>query len=166
MIAKGQLSPNMDAKISAVNGVKSIWVGQNGLLSTPDVSTVMHERVGADVYVLIIIMVERVMDMGLRILLLARVLAVRGKKFCVFKGINYAKLANFSPILRLYSSFIPLVIYSVLGSLRHLAVGPVSIASLVMGTMLNEAVPYAQDYVLYFKLAFDATLLQPSFNRL
>nr|GFA49156.1 probable sulfate transporter 3.4 [Tanacetum cinerariifolium] len=75
------------------------------------------------------------------------------------KGINYAKLANFSPILRL-------LIYSILGSLRHLSVRPVSIASLVMGTMLNEAVPYAQDPVLYFKPAFDATLLQPSFNRL
>nr|GEW23120.1 probable sulfate transporter 3.4 [Tanacetum cinerariifolium] len=82
------------------------------------------------------------------------------------EGINYAKLANFSPILRLYLSFVPLVIYFVLGSLRHLAVGPVSIASLVMGEMLNEAVPYAQDPVLYFKLAFDATLLQPSFNRI
>ncbi|GJW35020.1 RNA-directed DNA polymerase, eukaryota [Tanacetum coccineum] len=58
------------------------------------------------------------------------------------------------------SSFVPPVIYSVLGSLRHLAVGPVSIASLVMGTMLNEAVSYAQDPVLYFKLAFDATLCE------
>ncbi|GKC17099.1 probable sulfate transporter 3.4 [Tanacetum coccineum] len=47
------------------------------------------------------------------------------------------------------SSFVPPVIYSVLGSLRHLAVGPVSIASLVMGTMLNEAVSYAQDPVLF-----------------
>nr|GEV65391.1 retrovirus-related Pol polyprotein from transposon TNT 1-94 [Tanacetum cinerariifolium] len=45
MIAKGQLSLNMDANISAVNGVKSVWIGQNGLLSTPDVSTVVHERV-------------------------------------------------------------------------------------------------------------------------
>ncbi|CAK9174629.1 unnamed protein product [Ilex paraguariensis] len=54
------------------------------------------------------------------------------------QGISYAKLANLPPIIGLYSSFVPPLIYSVLGSSRHLAVGPVSIASLVMGTMLSE----------------------------
>ncbi|KAI3671561.1 hypothetical protein L1987_87300 [Smallanthus sonchifolius] len=60
------------------------------------------------------------------------------------QGISYAKLANLPPIIGLYSSFVPPLIYSVLGSSKHLAVGPVSIASLVMGTMLTEAVPYNQ----------------------
>ncbi|KAK0596490.1 hypothetical protein LWI29_016231 [Acer saccharum] len=55
------------------------------------------------------------------------------------QGISYAKLANLPPIVGLYSSFVPPLIYSVLGSSRHLAVGPVSIASLVMGSMLGEA---------------------------
>lgn len=35
-------------KMSAANGVKCIWVGQNGLLSTPAVSAVIRERVGKD----------------------------------------------------------------------------------------------------------------------
>ncbi|KAK9689384.1 hypothetical protein RND81_09G056200 [Saponaria officinalis] len=35
-------------KMSAANGVKRIWVGQNGLLSTPAVSGVIRERVGKD----------------------------------------------------------------------------------------------------------------------
>ncbi|XP_060669534.1 phosphoglucomutase, cytoplasmic [Ziziphus jujuba] len=35
-------------KMSAANGVRRIWVGQNGLLSTPAVSAVIRERVGAD----------------------------------------------------------------------------------------------------------------------
>ncbi|KAL9229296.1 hypothetical protein vseg_004780 [Gypsophila vaccaria] len=35
-------------KMSAANGVKRIWVGQNGLLSTPAVSAVIRERVGKD----------------------------------------------------------------------------------------------------------------------
>ncbi|GMP59264.1 hypothetical protein CsSME_00022613 [Camellia sinensis var. sinensis] len=35
-------------KMSAANGVKRVWVGQNGLLSTPAVSAVVRERVGAD----------------------------------------------------------------------------------------------------------------------
>ncbi|XP_050373685.1 phosphoglucomutase, cytoplasmic [Argentina anserina] len=35
-------------KMAAGNGVKSVWVGQNGLLSTPAVSAVVRERVGVD----------------------------------------------------------------------------------------------------------------------
>lgn len=35
--------------MSAANGVRRVWVGQNGLLSTPAVSAVIRERVGADV---------------------------------------------------------------------------------------------------------------------
>lgn len=35
--------------MAAGNGVRSVWVGQNGLLSTPAVSAVVRERVGADV---------------------------------------------------------------------------------------------------------------------
>ncbi|KAI8020971.1 Phosphoglucomutase, cytoplasmic [Camellia lanceoleosa] len=35
-------------KMSAANGVRRVWVGQNGLLSTPAVSAVMRERLGAD----------------------------------------------------------------------------------------------------------------------
>lgn len=35
--------------MAAANGVRRIWVGQNGLLSTPAVSAVIRERVGVDV---------------------------------------------------------------------------------------------------------------------
>ncbi|CAI9278484.1 unnamed protein product [Lactuca saligna] len=35
-------------KMAAANGARRIWVGQNGLLSTPAVSAVVRERVGAD----------------------------------------------------------------------------------------------------------------------
>ncbi|XP_031102860.1 probable sulfate transporter 3.4 [Ipomoea triloba] len=81
------------------------------------------------------------------------------------QGISYAKLANLPPIIGLYSSFVPPLIYSVLGSSRHLAVGPVSIASLVMGTMLSEAdVPYAQHPTLYLQLAFTATFVAGIFQ--
>lgn len=38
--------------MAAANGVRRIWVGQNGLLSTPAVSCVIRERVGADVSLL------------------------------------------------------------------------------------------------------------------
>ncbi|EYU24685.1 hypothetical protein MIMGU_mgv1a002778mg [Erythranthe guttata] len=80
------------------------------------------------------------------------------------QGISYAKLANLPPIIGLYSSFVPPLIYSVLGSSRHLAVGPVSIASLVMGTMLSEAVSYTKEPDLYLKLAFTATFFAGIFQ--
>ncbi|XP_057817992.1 phosphoglucomutase, cytoplasmic [Cryptomeria japonica] len=35
-------------KMAAANGVRRIWIGQNGLLSTPAVSAVIRDRVGAD----------------------------------------------------------------------------------------------------------------------
>lgn len=36
-------------KMAAANGVRRVWIGQNGLLSTPAVSAVIRERVGSDV---------------------------------------------------------------------------------------------------------------------
>ncbi|KAK6148875.1 hypothetical protein DH2020_016400 [Rehmannia glutinosa] len=69
------------------------------------------------------------------------------------QGISYAKLANLPPIIGLF-----------LGSSRHLAVGPVSIASLVMGTMLNENVSYTDEPILYLKLAFTATFFAGLFQ--
>ncbi|KAA8532541.1 hypothetical protein F0562_032643 [Nyssa sinensis] len=35
-------------KMAAANGVRRVWVGQNGLLSTPAVSAVIRERIGSD----------------------------------------------------------------------------------------------------------------------
>lgn len=62
------------------------------------------------------------------------------------------------------SSFVPPLIYSMLGSSRHLGVGPVSIASLVMGSMLSETVTYAQNPTLYLQLAFTATFFAGLFQ--
>lgn len=80
------------------------------------------------------------------------------------QGISYAKLAKLPPIIGLYSSFVPPIIYSVLGSSRHLGVGPVSIASLVMGAMLSEFVSPVDESVLYLKLAFTSTLFAGLFQ--
>ncbi|XP_010545727.1 PREDICTED: probable sulfate transporter 3.4 [Tarenaya hassleriana] len=80
------------------------------------------------------------------------------------QGISYAKLANLPPIIGLYSSFVPPIIYSVLGSSRHLAVGPVSIASLVMGSMLSASVSPSNDQILYLKLAFTSTFFAGLFQ--
>ncbi|XP_076947301.1 putative sulfate transporter 3.3 [Bidens hawaiensis] len=73
------------------------------------------------------------------------------------QGISYAKLANLPPIIGLYSSFVPPLVYAVLGSSKDLAVGPVSIASLLMGSMLRQEVSPTQDPLLFLQLAFTST---------
>lgn len=62
------------------------------------------------------------------------------------------------------SSFVPPLIYSLLGSSRDLAVGPVSIASLVMGSMLHEAVSPDEQPILYLQLAFTSTFFAGVFQ--
>ncbi|KAM0986715.1 hypothetical protein ACFX2I_010906 [Malus domestica] len=73
------------------------------------------------------------------------------------QGISYAKLANLPPIVGLYSSFVPPLLYAVFGSSKDLAVGPVSIASLIMGSMLMQEVSPSKDPSLYLQLAFTST---------
>jgi sulfate transporter 3 len=55
------------------------------------------------------------------------------------------------------SSFVPPMVYAVLGSSRDLAVGPVSIASLIMGSMLRQAVSPTAEPLLFLQLAFTST---------
>ncbi|XP_019428619.1 PREDICTED: sulfate transporter 3.1-like [Lupinus angustifolius] len=73
------------------------------------------------------------------------------------QGISYAKLANLPPILGLYSSFIPPLIYAMMGSSRDLAVGTVAVGSLLMGSMLSSEVNPNQNPKLFLHLAFTAT---------
>ncbi|KVH97653.1 STAS domain-containing protein [Cynara cardunculus var. scolymus] len=80
------------------------------------------------------------------------------------QGISYAKLANLPPIVGLYSSFVPPLIYAVFGSSRDLAVGPVSIASLLMGSMLRQEVSPGHDPLLFLQLAFTSTFFAGLFQ--
>ncbi|KAE8690869.1 Sulfate transporter 3.1 [Hibiscus syriacus] len=80
------------------------------------------------------------------------------------QGISYAKLANLPPIVGLYSSFVPPLVYAVLGSSRDLAVGPVSIASLILGSMLRQEVSPVNDPVLFLQLAFTSTFFAGLFQ--
>ncbi|KAL0437444.1 UNVERIFIED_CONTAM: Sulfate transporter 3.1 [Sesamum radiatum] len=80
------------------------------------------------------------------------------------QGISYAKLANLPPILGLYSSFVPPLIYAVMGSSRDLAVGTVAVGSLLTGSMLGQVVNPNDDPKLYLHLAFTATLFAGLFE--
>ncbi|XP_058108178.1 probable sulfate transporter 3.3 [Magnolia sinica] len=80
------------------------------------------------------------------------------------QGISYAKLANLPPIVGLYSSFVPPLVYAVLGSSRDLAVGPVSIASLILGSMLMQEVSPIEEPLLFLHLAFTSTFFAGLFQ--
>ncbi|KAL2540572.1 Sulfate transporter 3.1 [Abeliophyllum distichum] len=80
------------------------------------------------------------------------------------QGISYAKLANLPPILGLYSSFVPPLIYAIMGSSKDLAVGTVAVGSLLTASMLGDAVNAMENPKLYLHLAFTATFFAGLFE--
>ncbi|XP_009804926.1 sulfate transporter 3.1-like [Nicotiana sylvestris] len=80
------------------------------------------------------------------------------------QGISYAKLANLPPILGLYSSFVPPLVYAIMGSSRDLAVGTVAVGSLLMASMIGNEVNATENPALYLHLAFTATFFAGLFE--
>ncbi|XP_034680730.1 sulfate transporter 1.3-like [Vitis riparia] len=76
---------------------------------------------------------------------------------CIPQDIGYAKLANLAPQYGLYSSFVPPLIYAFMGSSRDIAIGPVAVVSLLIGTMLQNVIDPTENEVEYRRLAFTAT---------
>ncbi|KAG6524164.1 sulfate transporter 1.2-like [Zingiber officinale] len=76
---------------------------------------------------------------------------------CIPQDIGYAKLANMEPKYGLYSSFVPPLVYAVMGSSRDIAIGPVAVVSLLLGTLLRAEVDPVNDVEEYRRLAFTAT---------
>jgi len=72
------------------------------------------------------------------------------------QDIGYAKLANLDPQYGLYSSFVPPLVYAFMGSSRDIAIGPVAVVSLLMGTLLQKEID-PSNKVEYQRLAFTAT---------
>ncbi|KAK4370220.1 hypothetical protein RND71_009695 [Anisodus tanguticus] len=75
------------------------------------------------------------------------------------QGISYAKLANIPPIIGLYSSFVPPLIYAVFGNSKHLAVGTVAACSLLIAATIGEKVNANDNMHLYLSLIFTATFV-------
>lgn len=80
------------------------------------------------------------------------------------QGISYAKLANLPPILGLYSSFVPPLVYALMGSSRDLAVGTVAVASLLTAAMLGDEVNVKENPKLYLHLAFTSAFFAGVFQ--
>ncbi|KAF8404551.1 hypothetical protein HHK36_009438 [Tetracentron sinense] len=76
---------------------------------------------------------------------------------CIPQDIGYAKLANLDPQYGLYSSFVPPLIYAFMGSSRDIAIGPVAVVSLLLGTLLQAEFDPVKNAVEYRRLAFTAT---------
>ncbi|TVU11425.1 hypothetical protein EJB05_45011, partial [Eragrostis curvula] len=76
---------------------------------------------------------------------------------CIPQDIGYSKLANLPPEIGLYSSFVPPLIYPLMGSSRDIAMGPVAVVSLLLGTLLQNEVDPTKNPLEYRRLAFTAT---------
>ncbi|KAK9096754.1 hypothetical protein Sjap_022251 [Stephania japonica] len=76
---------------------------------------------------------------------------------CIPQDIGYAKLANLAPQYGLYSSFVPPLIYAFMGSSRDIAIGPVAVVSLLLGTLLQSEIDPIKQPEDYLRLAFTAT---------
>ncbi|XP_051113725.1 probable sulfate transporter 3.5 [Andrographis paniculata] len=74
------------------------------------------------------------------------------------QGISYAELAQIPPVVGLYSSFVPPMIYAVFGSSKHLAVGTVAACSLLLAATVEEVASPVHQKDLFLNLVFTATL--------
>jgi high affinity sulfate transporter 1 len=72
-------------------------------------------------------------------------------------GMAYAQLAGFNPIIGLYSTILPLLIYALLGSSRQLIVGPDAATCAMIAATLAPLAPTGSDE--YHALAETLTLL-------
>ncbi|NWF53737.1 MAG: solute carrier family 26 protein [Syntrophaceae bacterium] len=64
------------------------------------------------------------------------------------QGMAYAMLAGLPPVMGLYASTVPLLVYALFGSCRHLAVGPVAMISLLVFAGLSPlAKPGSDEYI-------------------
>ncbi|KAG6536918.1 hypothetical protein ZIOFF_001996 [Zingiber officinale] len=72
------------------------------------------------------------------------------------QGISYARLANLPPVIGLYSSFVPPLVYALFGSSTSLAVGTVAGASLFLASIIGTVASATEDPQLYSNLFFTA----------
>ena len=59
------------------------------------------------------------------------------------QAVAYAFLAGLPPQAGLYGCLLPMVAYTILGSSRHLVVGPVGVAALMVAATIGQYAPYA-----------------------
>ncbi|KAI9156758.1 hypothetical protein LWI28_011728 [Acer negundo] len=73
------------------------------------------------------------------------------------QAMSYAKLAGLQPIYGLYSGFVPIFVYTIFGSSRQLAIGPVALVSLLVSNVLSGIADSSSE--LYTELAILLALM-------
>jgi SulP family sulfate permease len=68
------------------------------------------------------------------------------------QGMAYAMLAGLPPVMGLYASTFSLIIYALLGSSRHLAVGPVAMISLLVYAGISTLADPGSDHYIHLVL--------------
>ncbi|CAL9048523.1 unnamed protein product [Musa banksii] len=80
------------------------------------------------------------------------------------QGISYARLANLHPIVGLYSSFVPPLVYVVFGSSTNLAVGNTAAVSLFLGSVIGSEISPLESPELYKHMFFKAAFFTGIFE--
>ncbi|KAF9687284.1 hypothetical protein SADUNF_Sadunf02G0077600 [Salix dunnii] len=80
------------------------------------------------------------------------------------QSIGYANLAKLDPQYGLYTSVIPPLIYTIMGSSREIAIGPVAVVSMLLSSMIGEIQDPLADPVAYRNLVFTVTLFAGTFQ--
>lgn len=62
---------------------------------------------------------------------------------CALQGLAYSLLVNIGPVYGLFAAFFPILPYFILGTSRHLSVGPFPITCLMMGSVVLNLAPDA-----------------------
>ncbi|WCJ44525.1 Sulfate transporter 1.1 [Euphorbia peplus] len=82
------------------------------------------------------------------------------------QSIGYANLAKLDPQYGLYTSVVPPLVYSVMGSSRDIAIGPVAVVSLLLSSMVQNLQDPVTDPVSYRNLVFTVTFFAGIFQAL
>jgi SulP family sulfate permease len=75
------------------------------------------------------------------------------------QGLAYATLAELPPVYGLYASLVPLPLYALLGSSRHISVGPFALVSILVAETVSTAVHCGEKNRMFCEDYVDAVLL-------
>ncbi|KAH7567794.1 hypothetical protein ACOSP7_010042 [Xanthoceras sorbifolium] len=80
------------------------------------------------------------------------------------QSIGYANLAKLDPQYGLYTSFVPPLIYALMGSSREIAIGPVAVVSMLLSSLIQKVEDPVADPIAYRKFVFTVTFFAGIFQ--
>ncbi|KAH1047580.1 hypothetical protein J1N35_038364 [Gossypium stocksii] len=83
---------------------------------------------------------------------------------CIPQSIGYANLAKLDPQYGLYTSVVPPLIYTLMGTSREIAIGPVAVISLLLSSMVQKLEDPMANPIAYHKLVLTVTFFAGTFQ--